>query len=104
VGSVWSLSIQVLATRANGPPGQQRDEDGTLRTRDIHTSTAIRKTDDRVLGATVEEMRAALGPVDADEANVLGVCRLLVAVEDLPTSGGGYVTQNVGRKSILVKL
>jgi len=97
------LSTQVLTTRANGPPGQQVEE-WTPRTRDIHTSTALGKADDRVLSAAFEELRAALGLIDTDEADVLGVFRRLVAVEDLPTSSFGDVTQGVGRKGVLVKL
>jgi hypothetical protein len=72
--------------------------------RDIRTSTFLGKTDDRVLSAPVEEMRAALDLVDTDEADVLGICRLLVAVEELPTSSRGYVTQDVSGSRILVKL
>jgi hypothetical protein len=98
------LSIQVLATRANGPPGQERDEDRTPYARDIHTTTVLRKTDDRVLGASFEKVRAPLGRIDADETDVLGICRLGVAAEDLPTSSGGDITQDVGRNGILMKL
>ena len=89
--------------RANGPPGR-RLEDETRRTRDTHTGTALGKADDRVISAAFEELRAALLPIDTNEADVLGVCRLLVAVEDLPTGSGGDVTQGVGRKGILVML
>ena len=102
-GRPWSLSIQFLTTRANGPPGQQL-ENGTPCTRDTHTSTALGEADNCVISTTFEELRAALGLIDADEADVLGVCRLRVAVEDLPTSSGGDITQGVGRKGILEKL
>jgi hypothetical protein len=86
------LSIQVLTTRANGPPERQRNEDGIPCVREIRTSTTLRKTDDRVLSAPIEQMRAALGLIDTDEADVLGICRLLVAVENLPTSSRRDVT------------
>ena len=90
-------------TRANGPPGG-RLEDETRRTWDTHTSTALGKTDNRVISAAFEEVRATLLLIDANEADVLGVCRLLVAVEDLPTGSGGDITQGLGRKGILVML
>jgi hypothetical protein len=69
------LSTQVLTTRANGPPGQQVENRDTVNT-GTHTSTVLRKTDDRVLSAAVEEVRAALGLIDTDEADILGICRL----------------------------
>ena len=72
--------------------------------RHTHTRTVLRKTDDRVLGASVEELRAPLGGIDTDEADVLGVCRFRVAVEDIPTRSGGDITQRVGRLGILMKL
>ena len=72
--------------------------------RDRHTSTVLREADDRVLSATVEEVRALIGMTDTDEADILGIYRLRVAVEDLPTSSGGNVTQGVGRSSILNEL
>ena len=92
-----------MTTRANGPPGQQRGEDGTPYTMDTHASTVLRKPDDRVLSAAVEEVGTALVFIDTNEADVLGICCLRVAVEDLPTSSGGNVTQNVSRRSILMQ-
>ena len=68
------MSTQVLTTRANGPPGQQRGEDRTPYTRGTHTSTVLRKPDNRVLDAAAEELRAALGLVDTNEADVLWIC------------------------------
>jgi len=68
------LSTQVLTTRANGPPGQQRGEDRARCAKGTHTGTALRKPDDRVLSAAVVEVRTALGLINTDEANVLGVC------------------------------
>jgi hypothetical protein len=97
------LSTQVLTTRANGPPRQQSDEHRTSHERGLHTSTVRRKTDDRVLSAAVEELRAALCLVGTNQANILGISRLRVAVEDLPTGSGSDVTQSVRRGSILVK-
>ena len=47
-------------------------------------------------------MRAVFGLIDTDEADILGICRLRVTVEDLPTSSGGDVTQGVGRGGILM--
>jgi len=64
--------------------------------RDTHTCTVLRKTDDGILSASVEELRAPLGLIDTDETDVLGVCRLWVAVDDIPTSSRSDVTQSVG--------
>ena len=97
------MSTQVLVTRANGPPRQWL-EDEAPRKRDTQTGTALRKANDRVIGAAFKEVRAPLLLIDTNEADVLGVCRFLVAVEDLPTGSGGNITQGVGRKGILVRL
>jgi hypothetical protein len=77
---------------------------GEPRSRDTHTGTALRKADDRVISSAFEEVRTALGRIDTNEADILGVCRFRVAVENLPTSSGGDITQGVGRKGILMKL
>ena len=72
--------------------------------KNIHTCTVLRKTDNRILGASVEELRASLCRIDTDKADVLGVCRFRVAAEDIPTRSGGDVTQGVGRLGILMRL
>lgn len=97
------MSTQVLTTRANGPPEQQ-DKDRRQWTTGTHTSTALGKTDDRVLSASIEEVGAALGRIDTNEADVLGISRFRVAVQDVPTRSGSDITQSVGSLSVLMKL
>lgn len=96
------MSTQVLTTRANGPPGQQ-DEEGRQCITGIPTGTVLGKTDDGILSTAVEELRTALGLVDTDEADVLGISRLWIAVDDIPASSGGDVTQRVGGSGILMR-
>jgi hypothetical protein len=67
------------------------------------TSTVLGETDDRVLSTAVVELRTALGLVDTDEADVLGISRFWIAVDDIPTSSGGDVTQSIGGSGILMR-